>query len=410
MGGRLAGGRMSTRRRLEVFFGVLALIVVCGIVAQLTARSASSGSSNTASAAGTAVGIRADIGACGIGWKDPQPGTETFAVTNTSTEGMEVYLESAKTRAVYLDIEGIGAGATASGSATLGDGTYRFVCLPSDADPTVGARVTVTGKYSGGAETPGITPVTNNELIPAAKAYTSWVAGRLPVLQTQVGLLVSAVDAGDIPQAEQAWLAAHETYETLGAAYDAFGDYDTKINASPVNGQSALTDPSLTGFHKIEALLWSGASAQSTAPYASGLADDVAGLRTWFAGQEITPLDMGVRAHEILENALQFELTGADDAGSGTTLATVDANITGTDEALAPLHGILVSRDPELAQTQAWLNRTQELIESYRNAQGVWEPLTDLTTTQREQIDADVDQTLELLSRVAAICDPRRSA
>ena len=37
---------------------------------------------------------------------------------------------------------------------------------------------------------------------------------------------------------------------------------------------------------------------------------------------EINLLDIGLRTHEILENALEFQLSGHDDYGSGTTLAT----------------------------------------------------------------------------------------
>ena len=37
--------------------------------------------------------------------------------------------------------------------------------------------------------------------------------------------------------------------------------------------------------------------------------------------------DIGLRTHEILENTLQFQLTGHDDYGGGTTLATTLANI-----------------------------------------------------------------------------------
>ena len=49
---------------------------------------------------------------------------------------------------------------------------------------------------------------------------------------------------------------------------------------------------------------------------------DVRAAATPLPGLEIDLLDMGLRTHEILENALQFQLTGHDDYGSGTTLAT----------------------------------------------------------------------------------------
>lgn len=52
-------------------------------------------------------------------------------------------------------------------------------------------------------------------------------------------------------------------------------------------------------------------------------------MRKAFPTQDFDPGDLPLRAHEILENALQFELTGDTDEGSGTNLATVDSNLAG---------------------------------------------------------------------------------
>ena len=53
-------------------------------------------------------------------------------------------------------------------------------------------------------------------------------------------------------------------------------------------------------------------------------------LLAWWPSQQIALRGLGLRTHEILENALEFQLTGHDDYGSGTTLATTLANIQGT--------------------------------------------------------------------------------
>ena len=66
--------------------------------------------------------------------------------------------------------------------------------------------------------------------------------------------------------------------------------------------------------------------------------------------------------HEILENALEFQLTGHDDYGSGTTLATTQANITGTLELLAILHPLLVPRYAALPAVSASLDRLNTLL------------------------------------------------
>jgi iron uptake system component EfeO len=311
---------------------------------------------------------------------------------------------------VYLDLEALGAGSTTRGRAIIPAGRYRFVCLPADEDPIAGPTVTVTGVRRVADATPGIPPVTENDLIPASKQYGAWIESRLPVLQADVDALADDVASGDLGKAKADWLTGHLEYESLGAAYGAFGDADEAINGMPASGRTALDDPGLTGFHKLEALLWSGAPAAEIAPFADRLSADVAGLRANFPNVRIDPLDIGLRAHEILENALQFELTGAADAGSHTDLATVDANLTGSAEALAPLRGILKPRYPQLAKTEASIAAAQQLVASYRAADGTWTPLQSLTTAQREALDARIDATVELLAPVAAICDVRRAA
>ena len=107
-----------------------------------------------------------------------------------------------------------------------------------------------------------------------------------------------------------------------------------------------MSDPAFTGFYRIEHGLWHGQSAQQLDGPAAKLDSSVRTLRRFWPGMEINLLDLGLRTHEILENALEFQLTGHDDYGSGTTLATTAANITGTRELLTVLHPLLVAALP----------------------------------------------------------------
>lgn len=385
--------------------GRSALVVATVSAALLLSACASGPTSRGAAIAHVAVGLDD----CGHGWTDPHPGRQVFELHNTTVGGAEVYLESATDGAVYLDVESIGANATQRASVTLGDGTYRFVCLPADQDPVRARNVTISGAGEPTGLTPGIKPVTRNDLIPALKAYQGWIVGRLPVLLRQVQRLQSDVAAGDLRSTRRSWLVAHLTYETLGAAYGAFGDYDTAINGRPSPGKTALADTRLEGFHRIEAMLWHGRPATDIAPHTARLVRAVSRLCSAFSQDRIDPVDIGLRAHEILENALQLELTGRTDAGSHTNLATIDANLTGTREALAPLKQILSSRYPRLTATEKAINAAELLVGSYRH-DGRWTPLASLSRSQREDLDAQISATLELLAPVAAITEPRRAA
>ena len=63
----------------------------------------------------------------------------------------------------------------------------------------------------------------------------------------------------------------------------------------------------------------------------------VHGLARAFPQMQTPANDLSLRTHEILENTLQFELTGDDDEGSHTTLATALANVQGTQLALGAI-------------------------------------------------------------------------
>ena len=356
------------------------------------------------------VQVSAGVDDCGEGWTSPHGGRQTFELHNTTVAGEEVHLENAASGAIYLDVESLGAAARQSATVTLGDGTYRFVCLPADGEPALGAKVTISGAGTVEGATPGLKPVTRNDLIPALKAYQSWVRGQLPVLLRQVEQLEADIEAGDLNSARRTWLKAHTTYETLGAAYGAFGDFDAAINGLPAPGRTAASDPRLEGFHRIEAMLYDDVPARQIAPYASRLVRAVSDLRVAFVNGRVDPVDIGLRAHEILENALELELTGRTEAGSHSALATVDANLSGTRAALAPLRGILASRYPDLSKTEQAIDASQQLVRTFRRPGGGWTSLSSLTRSERQSIDAHIDATLELLAPVAAICDPRRIA
>jgi iron uptake system component EfeO len=387
--------------RLLAVFAVIGIVIAAGITGTVLSRAQPHTSSR-----GT---IRVESGTetCGQGWTDSHGGLIDFAVHNTTIAGEEVYLQGAKNGLLYGDLEGLGAGATHNLSVILGDGSYRFVCLPSDLNVEFGPSVTVSGAGQPTDRTPGIAMVTNADLIEPSKQYHDWIDGRLPILAADVQSLEDAVASGNVSVAKSAWLTAHLEYESLGAAYGAFGDSDGAINGEPASGTTALNDPELTGFHRIEAMLWSGLSPPQILPYADQLVHDVTTLRTAFTTAQIPTLDVGLRAHEILENAIQFELTASTDAGSGTNIATIGANLVGTREALAPLLPLLKTRFPELSSTEQWLDRSTSLVASYHHADGSWTPVQQLSTSQREALDSTLDQTVELLASVATITDPR---
>ncbi|WP_037604709.1 EfeM/EfeO family lipoprotein [Streptacidiphilus rugosus] len=341
--------------------------------------------------------IHVSPGGCGAGWTTPTAGLQVFDVTDAGRAPADVYLLEPATGAVVGEIEGLSPNRSRPMVVDLAPGAYAFRCLEQDADAVTGPAVTVRAAGStGGGGTPAVVPVTQQDLIPATLAYQHWVAAQLPGLVAAVDALHSAVASGDVAASRQRWLTAHLAYERLGAAYGAFGDVDEEMNGPRQHD---------TGFHAVEYGLWhDGGSTTGLEPVAARLLADARGLQAGWPKVQLDPLVLGVRAHEIVENAIEFELSGRTDYGSGSNLATVQANLDGTAEVLTLVRPLLATRvalpgvDAAMAAAQAEL----------RALGGV--PLESLALAQREKLNAVFGDLVERLAPVAAVLDVRRTS
>ncbi|MFF7215516.1 EfeM/EfeO family lipoprotein [Streptomyces sp. NPDC008238] len=394
------GARLSRPGALAGSLGALLVLALAG--ALLLAHGSSPAPVRAAGPPHTAVEV--SRGACGAGWRAPRAGLQVFDLHNTSSEAAEVYLEDPRSKAVYGEVEDIGPGTTRPLTVDLGKGAYAFRCVPDDADAVTGPTVRVTSGRGG----PGAAPVTQHDLIPPSLDYQKWVAGGLDRVVLLTGRLRDAVDRGDLAAARRAWLPAHLEYERLGAAYDAFGDADALINGTDAGLPGGVHDRSFTGFHRIEHGLWHGESAARLRAPAAALVTAVTGLRDDWSQARMDPAQLGLRAHEILENTVQFELTGRTDFGSGSNLGTARANLDGTREVLSRLRPLLATRDADLPELDREMDRAQETLDAFA-ADGEWTPLPRLSRAQREKVDAALDELVERLASVATLCEPRRT-
>jgi iron uptake system component EfeO len=380
-----------------------AFLALCALCAGLlTACASGDGPSSNSETSARLISV--SDSACGGRWQLARPGWHTFEIRNAGTAGAEIDLINPANGAEYAEIENSGPGTTTPMSLNVGSGKYAFLCEFTDFNPLTGPTVTVTGRAKGA---PAVLPITFNDLVPLAKQYQTETGAALQVLARETGTLTAAVRAGHLAAAKGDWLTAHLQYETLGAAYGAFGNFDTEINGRA--DATGVNSPQWTGFYRLEYGLWHGQSAAELTPVANALDNDVKALVAWWPSQQISLIDLGRRTHEVLENALQFQLTGHDDYGSGTTLAATAANITATRVLLSLLHPLLAPRYPDLPAVYSGLNQLQALLEKERLANGSWVPVSDLPTLARQQIDAAAGQVLQELAPIASIAEPRNT-
>ena len=342
---------------------------------------------------------------CGGAWSVSGPGWHTIQISNQGTGGAEIDLVDPANGAVYYEIENTGPGTVNPITIDFGSGKYALLCLFSDSGPVQGQTVTVAGHASG---TPAVLPVTYNDLIPLAKTYAAEEETALKVLASETATLAAAVRGGNLATARSDWLTEHLQYETVGDAYDAFGNFDTEIDGRA--DATGVTSPQWTGFYRLEYGLWHGQSLSSLVTVANTLNSDVDKLVAWWPTQQIPLSDVGLRTHEILENALQFQLTGHDDYGSGTTLASADAAVTASRVLLALLRPLLTPRYAGLPAVYSGLSQLQSLLEKEKLRSGWWVPVSAQPAATRQAIDAACGQVLQELAPTASITEPRNTA
>ncbi|MFE7312250.1 iron uptake transporter permease EfeU [Streptomyces sp. NPDC057555] len=343
---------------------------------------------------------------CGKGFTAPKPGRQTFQMQNTGDKTSEVYLVDPASNAVYGEIEGLAPGTTRDLVATIAGGSYAWRCVPTGGKAVTSAAV----RGSGGGGAKAVVPVSEEDLAGPLRAYRKYVDAGLAKLADQTQQLSDDLAGDDLDAARTDWLTAHRTYSSLGAAYGTFEDFDKRINGRADGLPDGPKDKDFHGFHRIEYGLWHGASADELTGPAKQLHSDVLGLRKAFPTQDFDPGDLPLRSHEILENTLQFELTGDTDQGSGTNLATADANLTGTRELLDVLRPLITKRDPQLLTTiESDIARLQTLLDGAHH-DGAWTPVEKLDATTRQKVNGVTGQLLEHLAPVPDLLEIRKSA
>ena len=399
----------SERRKPRwVVYGTIVAVPAVAAVATISVM-------GTADASTTTIPIAINETSCGTGWTSPTAGSFTFNVTDNGDSTAEVWLINPISNDVYAEDPDVTPGSNEVMDASIGAGDYAFRCSFIDGTVLNSATYHVTG--SGGG-LPGLVPVNEQDLETPVYEYRAYVETALPGLLAAAEKLDADFKAGNLAQAKTDWLPAHLAYARLGAAYGTFDDFDDEINGSASGQPQGTATKSWTGFFRIEYDLWHGQSPAELTPLGNTLVSDIQGLIKAFPGQTTPYTDLPLRTHEILENALQFQLTGIQDYGSGTTLDTLYANTQGTQAVLATLASLIqTGNDPSLltridqgiATVQADL-KADGAGPCTATCAGLPTPLGALTSVQRQKIDADLSQLLETLSLVPDLLEERTTA
>lgn len=341
--------------------------------------------------------------ACGPRWRPPPSGRSLITVHNVAQGTVyAVELVGANGSGIYGQVRGLAPGTEVTMEVALPPGGYFFECLNTSGNVLKSATEHVTGAPVAGAHP--YVPVTASQLEQAVIAYKAKASLWLERLRTATVALVRAVKGRRLGRARALWLPAHLDYERLGAAYGAFGTINQEVNGLPQGLQGGVHSPFFSGFLRLEYGLWHGQELAELEPAALTLSAAVDKLVSVFPKMTIPPTDFVLSTEGILEGTMRYEMSGESDEGSHTNLATAWANVQGTQMALTALAPLLARDSPRaVAQWDHGLATLAAALKKYRRPGGAWEPVQELTTSQRERLDGKLGGLLEQLAVVPGL-------
>jgi iron uptake system EfeUOB component EfeO/EfeM len=264
--------------------------------------------------------------------------------------------------------------------------------------------------YSKRSTVPGVVRrVTPADYAQPIADYRRYVRRRLGTLSGQVATLRAAIGRGDLGAARAAWMRADATYESIGAAYGAFGDLDAAVNGRPAGLPGGVRSADFTGLHRVELALWERRSTRDAARPAAALARAVRRMHAKVARLEIDPLEYSLRAHEILEDGIHLQLSGQASPWSGSALVALRAEVAGTGVVLETLAPLIARRDSSdaLPQARRALRRLTDELRRLQRRHGSLPRWDALGQRDRELVDGLAAGAAEQLAYVPELIDPR---
>jgi iron uptake system component EfeO len=325
-------------------------------------------------------------------------GAVQFNVSNKNAGAVsEAELRSSDLSHILGEQENLTPGLSGGFSLNMQPGHYVVNC-PGAAQQH--AKFTVTGK---GAK---LSKATAAAFASAATDYAAYVNQNVAALVATTQAMCSQIDAGNLSGAELAYPQARIYYERIEPVAEIWGSLDTAIDGRIDN---PVTNPAnLTGFHRIEEIMWSDNTLTGAATFCSGLVANEQELQKLVSTAQYNPTTMVSGATDLINEAATSKITGEEERYSNTDLIVFQANVDGAMEVVSLLTPYLQKNDPgALSQITKQKAAVEAALAKYTATPGYdntgYVEYSTVLDPQRKVLSARVQALAEALSKVSGV-------
>ncbi|MDI9895043.1 MULTISPECIES: iron uptake system protein EfeO [Nocardiaceae] len=342
------------------------------------------------------IAVTATDSSCDVSASEGTTGNSTFQITNNGSKVTEFYVYGDGDR-VMGEVENIGPGLTRQLIVALPDpGTYQTACRAGMVGDGVRADYVVTGDSVRTAGEDGL-------LTEAAAGYKRYVVSQIDALQDTTASFVTAVKSGDVAVAKAQFPIARSYYERIEPVAESFpDDLDPRIDLREPDVEPGAE---WTGFHRIEKDLWSQGLQPDTNAMADQLEADITELADKIKADDFTidPIQVAGGAQGLLDEVAKTKISGEEDFFSHTDLWDFQANVDGSQAAIAAVRPILDERNAELGTAiDARFAELDAELAKYRSGDG-FVFYDTVTEPQRQELSNKIDALSAEVSQVQGV-------
>lgn len=379
--------------RPSLAYAAAALAVAAGTT--LTACTPKEPAQGGAAGAGQEVTVTATDSSCQLSKTEGTTGPVTFNVTNNGSKVTEFYIYDKGDRALG-EVENIGSGISRKLIVQFTEpGTYQTACKPGMIGDGIRGDFTITGA--------AVKLDAEGKFKDATDRYRGYVISQVDALSESTAKFVDAVKAKDIASAKAQYPTSRVYYERIEPVAEAFpNDLDPRIDLREADLQPG---EKWTGYHRLEKDLWVTGLQPDTNAIADQLLKDIKELSDGVRAKDfdINTTKIAGGAQTLLDEVARTKISGEEETFSHTDLWDFQANVDGSQNAIATVRPILDERKPELGQAiDKRFKEVDALLGKYRKGDG-FVFYDTVTQDQRIELAHAIDALSKEVSEVQGV-------
>ncbi|WP_415805345.1 iron uptake system protein EfeO [Bordetella muralis] len=269
-------------------------------------------------------------------------GRTTFVITNASKRILE--WEILDGVMVVEERENIAPGFSQTMKVKLQPGKFEITCgLLSN------PRGTLTVTPSAASDAEAAKPSLVAYIGPLAE-YRVTLLTQAAALQKALKTLDAAVKAGNLDQARQAYLQAHQAYARLEPMSDLFSDLDARLNVRPEYLEKREDDSAFVGLFRLERELYRANKLDQAQPIVDGLIADGDTLRERVRALNIEPPRLAIGASRLMQRSADRFANDAQSLPVEVAANYLQGSIAGAKGIAQLLAPLLTKADPALQE------------------------------------------------------------